>query len=301
MQFDMAVVGDINIDVVPEPLEKDLEMKEDGQIFVDKLVHRRGGQAANFAVKTSELGSETVFQGKVGDDRHADFLEQHLKDKGVKPRLARSKDVDTGTTTVIPRENGERFYITYADNNSKLEYGDLHRETLYNSRHLARRGVWFSTPMLNEGNKKLLKEAKKQGVETSIDLHWDPYWDENRSSGNRRKKFMETLEHVDFLMGNSEELKMLTEKKELDKAVEKLQRFGEFKTIAHCGPEGSKIYRGNESINIPVEDIQNPENPTGTGDVYDAAFINAWQKGKSLEEAGQKATEEAVKHLKGLN
>jgi sugar/nucleoside kinase (ribokinase family) len=300
--FDIAVVGDINIDVIPEPISETLEIRQDGQIFLDDLVHRRGGQAANFAVKSSELGSEVVFQGKVGDDHHADFLEKHLDKKGVEARMSRSKNVDTGTTIVVPWKDGERFFLSHTDNNSKLKFSDCCLRSIKNSDHLARRGVWFSEPMLKEGNKKILRKAKENGVETSIDLHWDPHW--NKSNGRadkRRKHFFEVLQHVDFLLGNEEELKSLTKKSRLEDAVENVQQYGEFKVVTHRGPEGSSIFNGAERIDIPSENVKNPENPTGTGDVYDAAFLNAWQDGANLEKAGKRATNAAVKHLKGLN
>lgn len=301
-KYDIAVVGDINIDVIPEPISEDLEIRQDGQIFLDNLVHRRGGQAANFAVKSSELGSDVVFQGKVGDDHRADFLEKHLDEKGVEARLSRCEGIDTGTTVVVPWEDGERFFLSHTDNNSGLEFSDCCLESIKGSDHLARRGVWFSEPMLRDGNKKLLKKAKENGIETSIDLHWDPHWDkENGKADERRQHFFEALQHADFLLGNEEELKGLTKEDELEKAVEKVKSYGDSKVVVHRGPEGSSIFNGSERIDIPTEDVENPENPTGTGDVYDAAFLNAWQNGSSLEKAGRKATEQAVKHLKGLN
>jgi sugar/nucleoside kinase (ribokinase family) len=300
-RYDTTVIGDINIDVIPEPISEEMEIRQDGQVFIDDLVHKRGGQAANFAVKSSELGSDVVFQGKVGDDRHADFLEGHLNQKGVEARLSRSGEIDTGTTVVVPWENGERFFLSHADNNSKLKFSDCCLETVKNSNHLARRGIWFSEPMLKEGNKKLLKKAKENGIETSIDLHWDPHWSkENDRADKRRKNFFEALQYADFLFGNEEEMKGLTKKNDLEAAVNKVKEKNDLKIVVHRGSEGSAIFRGSEKITIPTEEVENPKNPTGTGDVYDAAFLNAWQNGADLESAGKKATEQAVKHLKGL-
>lgn len=301
-KFDVSVVGDINMDIVPETIPEDADIKEDGQLFLDDAVYRRGGQGANFAVKASELGSKTVFHGKVGEDRHAEFLEDHLVEKGVEPRLSKDPSISTGTTVVVPWESGERFYLSHAENNAKLSIEDIELRSIKKSKHLARRGVWFSEPMLKDGNKKLLRKAKQAGIETSIDLHWDPKWGRDEEAADKRRKhFLEALKHTDFLMGNEEELKKLVKAETLEVSEKKIREIADTVLVIHRGSEGSRIVNGSERIDIPTENVENPANPTGTGDVFDASFLYHWQNGEDLEGAGRKATEEAVKHLKGLS
>ncbi|MFT4892240.1 MAG: fructokinase [Candidatus Nanohaloarchaea archaeon] len=298
---DVAVVGDVNVDAVPDPLESDLDLSKEGQHFVDNLDYRRGGQAANFAVKYSRLGKNASLHGKVGQDRWGEFLADHLKSQNVDPKLKKSENVKTGTTMVLPRENGDRTFVTYAENNAELRYSDIDTESIKESKHLARRGVWFSEHMLKSGNKKLLREAKSEGLETSIDLHWDPHWSRNSSKADKRRRmFLKTLEHADFLMCNEDEIKQVTKKKELAGAAEKVWDYGNPTIVVHQGENGSMILgKDGKIIDKSTEKVENPQNPTGTGDVFDASFLHSWRDGKSLEKSAEIATQEAVNHLKG--
>ncbi|MDY6778855.1 MAG: carbohydrate kinase family protein [Candidatus Nanohaloarchaea archaeon] len=296
---DIAVVGDINIDIIPKPISKDTQIKQDGQIFVDDLVYRRGGQGANFAVQLASLGSNVAFHGKLGDDRHGRFLHNHLKDHDVTPHVARDPDVKTGTTLAVTWDDGERHYISHTENNAALSIDDLNISNIKEANHVARRGVWFSEPMLEHGNKKLLRQAKQHGAETSIDLHWDPHW--NRDSGRaakRRELFHQALDHTDLVMGNEEEIKQVTGEDELTTAARFLQNQGAKTIVVHQGSSGSTIFTQDEQLHIPTETVDNPVNPTGTGDAYDAGFLNARLQGKSLQEAGRAGTRVAVRHLR---
>ncbi len=298
MREDIAVVGDINIDVIPRPIEKDVEIKQDGQVFVDDMVQRRGGQGANFAVKLAQLGSEVGFHGKLGDDRHGRFLMNHLKDHAITPRLSMDPDVKTGTTLAVTWEDGERHYISHTENNARLSLEDIDMDAVRDARHVARRGVWFSEPMLDGGNERLLREAQEHGAETSIDLHWDPHWNnDGEKADRRRRRFYDALEHADILMGNTDEITELARKASPDKAIAFLHDKGADTIVVHQGPDGSRIYTRDDMITIPTETVEDPANPTGTGDAYDAGFLNAYMDGAGLRQAGENGTEVAVQHL----
>lgn len=299
MTHDVCVIGDINIDVIPKPIQKDTSIRQDGQVFVDDVVHRRGGQGANFAVALAQLERRTGFMGKVGQDRHGRFLADHLDEHGVRDHLTRSPAVKTGTTLAVTWEDGQRHYISHTENNAALRYEDIETSALAEYDHIARRGVWFSDHMLEEGNKELLKEAHEHGAETSIDLHWDPAWSRPEGDAARRRRlFLETLEHADFLMGNQEEYMALTQQDSLEAAVDKVKEYNsDIIAVIHQGEDGSTIING-EATHIPTQTVRDPINPTGTGDVYDASFLDAWMDGEGAEEAGTRATEIAVQHLR---
>ncbi|MDY6771284.1 MAG: carbohydrate kinase family protein [Candidatus Nanohaloarchaea archaeon] len=295
---DIAVVGDINMDIIPKPIEKDVPIKKDGQVFVEDVVYRRGGQGANFAVQLAGLGGDVAFHGKLGDDRHGEFLHDHLADQGVVPRVNLDPGVKTGTTLAVTWQDGQRHYISHTENNAQLSLEDIDMEAVKDAEHVARRGVWFSDPMLDGGNEELLRTAKEHGAETSIDLHWDPHW--NRDSGKadrRRRQFYDALEHADLLMGNEEEVAQLAKKDTLAAAVDFLRKKGADTIVVHQGERGSTIFDEDGHHKIPTDHVDNPSNPTGTGDAYDAGFLHARMQGSDLEEAGKKGTEVAVKHL----
>jgi sugar/nucleoside kinase (ribokinase family) len=295
----ISVIGDINIDVIPQPVSTDLAIKKDGQVFVDDLVYRRGGQGANFAVKLAKLGGNVEFHGLLGDDRHGRFLQEHLQEHKVTPKANLDGSIKTGTTLAVTWDNGERHYISHTENNSQLSLDDIDMDAVRQAYHVARRGIWFSEPMLDGGNRKLLKDAKEHGCETSIDLHWDPHWNKDGEKADRRREqFMDALEYADILMGNEEEIRTVTKENDLDAAVRRVRQAGVHKVVVHQGPDGSTIYNSGEPIKIPTEAIENPANPTGTGDAYDAGFLHAKSQTDDLREIGEHATQVALRHLR---
>lgn len=102
----LATIGDVIDDVVvwlDEPLHY-------GTDTASRIVHRRGGSAANVAVFAPSQGVRSRFIGQVGADGTGDALLGELARAGVECAVTRGGT--TGTIVVVVDESGERTMLT---------------------------------------------------------------------------------------------------------------------------------------------------------------------------------------------
>ena len=100
-------------------------------------------------------------------------------------------------------------------NTRRLEESDVDLEMLRRQgcRHLYRADVWFADRMLPEGNASLMRRAREAGMETSLDVNWDPVWGLVTDSARARERMAwlrSTLPFVSFVHGNERELSVFT-------------------------------------------------------------------------------------------
>ncbi len=62
---DVTSIGDINIDILTEPLN---DVGEEEQKIVDEIIMKVGGGSANFAVWLNKLGMKVRLIGLIGND-----------------------------------------------------------------------------------------------------------------------------------------------------------------------------------------------------------------------------------------
>ncbi len=135
-----------------------------------------GGGGANSALFAAGLGAKARFAGKVGDDALAHSSSETLLGRGIASFVRRDPEVQTGSSLVLTYANGCRHFISHQPNNYTLDFSDIDLAILAGGGHLLRADVWFSQPMLDGGNARLLQAARERGLATSLDLNWDPCW-----------------------------------------------------------------------------------------------------------------------------
>src|SRR5262245_25381630 len=82
----VCVLGDLVADVVVEVVGP----RRRGADTAARVVHRRGGSAANVAVAVVRAGGRARFVGRVGDDDVGTGLVAALAEAGVEPLVQRS-------------------------------------------------------------------------------------------------------------------------------------------------------------------------------------------------------------------
>src|SRR5262249_1829755 len=148
----------------------------DGETSVSSVRETIGGGGANSACASAALGGEVRFIGKVGADPLGERLRLSMEKHGVRTYLARSPQCETGTSVALGFESGQRHFLSSLPNNRSLAFEDLDLSALEGCGHLLRADVWFSESMLADGNRRLLAEARRRGLATSLDINFDPCW-----------------------------------------------------------------------------------------------------------------------------
>jgi len=235
-----------------------LPVKRSAPQVISEVFLVKGGEAFNFACAASELGLRVEFQGAVGEDFLGDFLIREGRKHGVKMRVVRKGR--TGITMAITGR--DRRFITYRGSNSLLKLEDL---KLKRAKWFYLGGFWHLESLDCE---RLLGEVRGK-----IAL--------NMGYPTGQRELFPALSRVDLLFLNEQEYNALD-----------LKGFGGT-IVLHLGGKGSRVVGGPFQPAYRVKCL----NPTGAGDVFNAAFLFSLLRGHGTEYALKFANAAAALHV----
>ncbi len=271
----LCVVGNINRDIKLQNVPDSADLLLDGETSVTGIVETIGGGAANSACAAAALGAAVRLLGKIGADALGEQLQRALERHGVRTCLVRDAGTQTGTTVALGYQSGHRHFLSRLPNNERLSFEDLDLTALDGCGHLLRADVWFSQAMLENGNRRLLAEARRHGLTTSVDINYDPRWSAGtRSEISERKRLLGgVLDLVDLAHGNVRELCEFTETSDLRAALERLTGWGVKSVVVHLGKQGAGFWTDGQLVIEPPDLAQRMINSTGTGDVLSVCLM----------------------------
>lgn len=267
-RFDAVAVGDAILDIVNPPLRPG--GGGDRQSRVERFAYLPGGNATNFALAFAALGGRTGLVASLGNDWAGDALRAAYRAGRVDAWIRRSGTHGTGTTVAVTFSDGTRHLITAPGANADLRLSHVPREWIAGTRHLHRAGYWWTSGLFGGPTVRLLEKAKGAGATTSLDISTDPEgW-----PPARRKLVLAALPHCDVFFGNEEEVTRLADRSSIDEAASVLLRKGVHEVVLHQGRRGSTLFDATGAARVPG--FRAPSvNPTGCGDVFNAAYIRA--------------------------
>jgi ribokinase len=297
----VAIVGNINLDIRTSPIAASPALLSDGETSIEGIQETIGGGGANTAVAAAVMGGQVHFCGCVGDDELGRRLLGRLRGLGVNTHLA-VKPVATGRSIALCWDNHQRHFISSLPNNALLGGQDVDVGALAAAgcRHLYRADVWFSEQMLFGGNARILHAARSHGIETSLDINWDPSWALGREApavARRIDALGAALPDVTFVHGNERELMFFTRGRDIRTAAQRLIDFGAGAVIVHRGARGSAALRDGAWTEVPAEKTARIVTETGSGDVFTAAFL--LNGGLPMPELLALCSRRAADHLQG--
>jgi sugar/nucleoside kinase (ribokinase family) len=271
----LCVVGNINRDVKTTPFAAGDALLTDGETSVGSIIETIGGGGANSAFAAAALGAQVAFQGRVGADALGDRLERTLTRHGISAHLARDPALASGTSIALTFDNGHRHFVSCLPANEALAFDDLNLAVLPNHAHLLRSDVWFSEPMLFEGNKPLFQFARGAGLKVSLDLNWDPQWGRAAAEKiqSRKEAVRAALPWVDLAHGNVRELMEFADAESLDEALKRLIDWGAGAVVVHLGDRGAGYFHEGKLVIEPPSPVGARVNATGTGDVLSVCMM----------------------------
>jgi sugar/nucleoside kinase (ribokinase family) len=271
----LCVVGNVNRDVKVHGVPELPGLFQDGETSVPLITETIGGGGANSACAAAGLGSSVRFLAKVGADPLADRLRQALERHGVRTVFACDRGLLTGTTVALGYDTGQRHFLSCLPNNEVLEFEDLDLSALDGCGHLLRADVWFSRAMLEGGNRRLLSEARRRGLVTSVDINFDPRWADAPALVivERKRLLRDVLDLVDMVHGNTRELCEFTDSADLPTALGKLAAWGVKAVVVHLGANGAGYFANGQWVTEPPCFVHHPVHSTGTGDVLSVCMM----------------------------
>jgi len=266
--FDVMVVGELNVDLILDKIEKFPEVGK--EVLAKKMTLTLGSSSAIFASNISSLGASVVFIGKIGKDKFGDVVLEGLRKSKVDVSMVKV-DGQWGTgATVVLNANEDRAMVTYPGAMDHLTIDDISDEDLKKARHL-HFSSYFLQPGMWDGLGKLFKRAKSLGLTTSFDMQWDPAekWDLDIEG---------ILPFVDIFLPNEKELIFLAGKESLEEAVKSLKQYTNILAIKR-GSTGSLVHFNGQLSDLPAFLNKNVVDAIGAGDSFNAGFIYKFIKG----------------------
>lgn len=259
-----------------------------------------GGAPANVAVGLARLGARSTFLGKVGEDVLGRFLQDTLKDYGVRiNQMLLAPDVRTGVVFVTNGEDGERSFDFYIDPSADrfLQMDDIDEEDFVSHKILHFGSISMISSPAKEATLHAVKVAKENGLLVSYDPNLRlGLWN---SEENARETIKSMLSEADVLKISEEELEFITGEKEIEAGVAKLKSYSIPFLIITMGAEGSFVYVGDARQYVPAMKVKAVDT-TGAGDAFVSGILYSVHEytgdieSLSIEEAARMAQFAAV-------
>ena len=297
----VAVIGNINLDIKTSPIPASPDLFSDGETSVREIYESIGGGGANTAVAAARMGGCVHFWGCTGSDGLGSRLEAALRTCGVVPHLQR-KPVATGRSINLNWDRGTRHFVSSLPNNRVMTFEDSDVDALVEAgcEQLLRADIWFSEAMLEEGNFRLLERARSAGMETYIDINWDPEWGVAAPARveTRKENVRRILPLIDCVHGNERELRFFTGCEDIRSACGFLLDRGCSEIVVHQGQKGAASFTSRRGwIEVPATPVEKIVCSTGAGDVFCAAHMLL--RGLETRERLSLSAQLAADHLSG--
>lgn len=269
---DILVVGDLNVDLILNKINKMPQLGEEQR--ADEMDLTMGGSTAIFACNIAKLGSRVEFLSKIGEDSFGRFLLKEMKSYNVGVDSIITDSAYRTGATIILNIQGDRLMVTYPGAMEYLSVDEITDEILKSARHIHTSAIFFQ-PRLKRGLADLFKRAKSLGLTTSMDTQWDPEekWDLDLDK---------ILPNLDFFLPNEEEFIRLTGQPDLENALQSLAHHNTCFVIKR-GKKGALMLYNSERVSISSLQVSSIVDTIGAGDNFNAGFIHAYLNGKELK------------------
>lgn len=246
-----------------------------GEILLDqfestnKKTQYVGGAPFNVFYQIHKMGVPSLFVGNISDDKEGKVIQKFFKDNKLDTKgLSIIKDKKT-TTAKVTLSNGERTFSLNRNNVADNCFSDdtLDFISLGNIIHVG--SFLLETNESRLFLDKIIDYSKKQNKTLSFDLN---YREDLFSSKEEALSIYEKYyPQFDIVKMSLDELKLITEKEDIEEALSKLKMGLEVYLIT-LGKEGSIAYYKNKIVK--VESIkQHVVDTTGAGDAFMGAFL----------------------------
>lgn len=262
-------VGDLCVDILQEVA---LKLKFGEEHALNSLDFSVGGNAANFAVISSDLGLNTLLISAIGTDFASSFLKKRLAFHNVGARLVKSGS-ENAVSVISVNRRGERAIQSMKNCLSELNALKVEKNLLpkLGQGDIVFFGGFYHLVNLRRGFLSLLKKIKKKGAIICFDTCFDTHgvWDIS--------KF---LPFIDFLFVNDVELKHVAKGSTTNVRASSLLKKGAGCVVVKQSDEGATIFRQGFTPKHFFSVADDVVDATGAGDAFNAGFVyglaNSW-------------------------
>jgi 2-dehydro-3-deoxygluconokinase len=274
--MDVITIGDAMIALCP--------LKKGPIIFSDTFERKIGGAELNVAIGCSRLGLKSGWISRLGNDDFGKYILKTVRGEDVD--TSEVKLVDGYQTSVYFREvlsdgSSRSFYYREKSPTSTMTSEDLNEEYFKNAKILHITGVF---PSINKNNQMVIIEAVKLAKKLNLKVSFDPNIRLKMWTKKEAKNFIQRiLPSVDILLIGDEEVELLLDDSNIEKAMETFHSYGIETVIVKKGAKGAIGSDGKNVYEVPAIKPKALVDTVGAGDGFAAGFLTALLKGETLE------------------
>lgn len=268
-KFDVTALGELLIDFTADGTLS----KQGNQLFEANP----GGAPCNVLAMLQNLGRQTAFIGKVGNDTFGKMLKDTVQKVGINTdNLLMDNNVPTTLAFVHTALDGDRSFSFYrnpgADMMLRSEEVDL--ELIRNSKIFHFGTLSMTNSDIEAATKTAIETAKQSGAVLSFDPNLrPPLW---KNLDMAKEKIQYGLSQCDILKISDDEIAFLTDTDDVDAGISLIRKEYDIPLIcATMGKNGSKVYYKDITISREAFLDVNTVETTGAGDTFMACVLDA--------------------------
>jgi sugar/nucleoside kinase (ribokinase family) len=232
-----------------------------------------GGSAGNTMIALAQLGQNSFYSCKVGNDSNGEFFAKELEGIGLSTNLLNGLyEGQTGQCMVFVTPDAERTMNTHLGITETFSEKEIDFNSLASSEFLYVEGYLVTSPTGRAAAIKALEFARKNNVKTALTFS-DPSMPTYFKDG-----LLEMLgdDKVDLLFCNKEELFTFTGEDDLENALENASSFAD-RIVMTNGAEGAIFYQNGETFRGVAPKVK-PIDTIGAGDLFAGAFLYSFSQ-----------------------
>jgi sugar/nucleoside kinase (ribokinase family) len=248
------------------------------EVVTEHYTREVGGGCATTACGLSRLGKSVNLIALIGSD-DAPWIERRLSEFGVSGQGLRKVTGPTGVTLSVSTRT-DRSFFTHIGVNGQLPDVLLAPETLANAS--SARHVHFAMPLSHAQAKSLLPALAEAGCTTSLDVGYQPNWLTDAANHD-------TWRAVDYMLPNEKEAELLGGgRADPTEFFAFARRLPLRNAVLKLGARGAMADAGGRMVEVGPPRVVAVDS-TGSGDAFDAGFIDALLEGATWEERLRRA------------
>ena len=276
--MDVVILGRVGYDLYAE--DHNVPLKA-----VRRFSRYVGGSSANMAVGLSRLGLSVGIISCVGTDALSDYLVEYLEGEGVATRFVQRKAgyvCSLSLTEVSPPNHFPQVFYRDRPADTQVEVGLAEQELIETSRLFVTNGTSLCASPSRESTYRALESARRAGVGVAFDVDFRASsWSGPEEAGLYARL---ALPFIDILIANPEEICMVADEDDVDRAITGLRNRGVPLVVAKMGSEGTRATSPAESVFLPSFPVP-VVSTIGAGDGFASGFLYASIRGMPLSQA----------------
>ncbi len=275
--MDACVLGRIGYDLYA--VERNRPLSE-----VEQFSRCLGGSSANIAVGLARLGLRVGIISCLGKDALANYLLGFLQKEGVDTRLVRlleGYNTSLCLTEVSPPDHFPQVFYRRQPADTQVVVGPAEQAYIRQARMFLTNGTSLSASPAREATILALKTAREAGLRTVLDVDYRASsWSSPEEAGREARA---ALPWVDIVLGNEDELFLLTSQREARRQDQTVLAAGVWLVVRKLGAKGVEAHTRDQSFSAQPTPTR-VVSTIGAGDGFAAGFLYALNRRLPLED-----------------